>query len=98
MCTFRFQFENDVSLTEAEQTLHLALFAVEGLFGEARVRLEASYRVDERGDAILVNGGPDVGASLVKVFTGLLLREFGADAFRVRPLNAAEPEPVAVPA
>jgi hypothetical protein len=98
MCTYRFQFEPEVSLTEAEQTLHLALFAVEGLFGEARVRLEGSYRVDERGDAILVNGGSDVGDAVVKVFTGLLLREFGADAFQVRPIPAAKPEPVAVPA
>lgn len=96
MCTYRFQFEPDVSLTEVEQTLHLALFAVEGLFGEARVRLEASYRLDERGDAILVNGISDVGAAVVKVFVGLLLREFGADAFQVRPSSATEPEPVAV--
>jgi hypothetical protein len=54
--------------------------------------------VDERGDAILVNGGSDVGDAVVKVFTGLLLREFGADAFQVRPIPAAKPEPVAVPA
>lgn len=98
MCAFRFQFEHDVSLTEAEQTLHLALYAVEGLFGEARVRLELSYRMDEPGDAILVNGGSDVGEAVVKIFTGLLLREFGADAFRVRPANVMEPEAVAVPA
>jgi hypothetical protein len=89
---FRFEFEPTVPLTEAEMSLHLAMFAVEGLYGEARVRLDASYHVDEARRAITVAGGTEVGAAVVKVFTRLLSREFGEDAFRVRRAEACAAE------
>jgi len=81
---YRFEFDRSVPLTEAEMSLHLSLFAVEGLYGEARVRLEASYHLDEARRSITVDGGTEVGAAIVKVFTRLLTREFGEDGFRVR--------------
>ena len=81
---YRFDFEPSVPLPEAEMSLHLAMFAVEGLFGEARVRLEASYHLDEPNRAVTVDGTTEVGAAVLKVFTRLLGREFGEDAFRVR--------------
>ena len=84
MSAYQFDFEPKVSLTEAEMSLHLAMYAVEGLYGEARVRLESSYHIDESHRAITVDGGTEVGAAVVKVFTRLLGREFGEDAFRVR--------------
>lgn len=87
---FRFKFEPTVPLAEAELSLHLAAFAVEGLFGEARVRLEASYHLDDADRSITVDGGTEVGAALVKVFTRLLLREFGEEGFHVRPATAQE--------
>ncbi|HKQ49917.1 MAG TPA: hypothetical protein VJZ71_17720 [Phycisphaerae bacterium] len=82
---FRFEFEPSASLSDAEMTLHLALLSVEGLFGEARVRLEAGYRVDRANRQITVDGAGEVGTALIKVFTGLLNREFGESAFQVRP-------------
>lgn len=45
--TYRFEFNNSVPLEDAEMTLHLATYAIEGLYGEAHVRLEVSYRLDE---------------------------------------------------
>ncbi len=84
MSVFRFQFEPRVPLSEAEMSLHLAMFAVEGLYGEARVRLEATYGVDEGRRSITVDGGMEVGAAVVKVYTRLLSREFGEDSFRIQ--------------
>ncbi len=81
---FRFEFEPTVLLTDAEMSLHLAMYAVEGLFGEARVRLEASYHLDGARRSLTVDGGNEVGAAIVKVFTRLLIREFGEDGFHVR--------------
>jgi len=81
---FRFEFEPLVSLESAELSLHLAMYAVEGLYGEARVRLDTSYHLDEARRSITVDGGTEVGAAIVKVFTRLLTREFGEDGFRVR--------------
>ncbi|GIX04602.1 MAG: hypothetical protein KatS3mg114_0471 [Planctomycetaceae bacterium] len=87
---FRFSISPDVPLVEAEMTLHLATFAAEGLFGMARVRLEFSYRVDAARRVILVDGTQEVGAAVVKLFVGLLLREFGEEAFRVEPVQSVE--------
>ena len=84
---FRFVFEPQVSLAEAEMSLHLAMFAVEGLVGRARVRLDGNYHLDERGHAIVIDASKDVGQMISRVFAGLLLREFGEDAFHVRRVD-----------
>jgi len=94
---YRFEFEPTVPLPEAEMSLHLAMYAVEGLYGEARVRLEANYQADEAQRTISVDGASEVGAAIVKVYTSLLLREYGADAFRVRPTGTAIPNAVTKP-
>ena len=84
---YRFEFDRDVSLTEAEETAQLAGMAVEGLFSTARVRMDFSYHVDEPHRTIFVDGTTEVGDAIVKVFTALALREFGEDAFRVRRIE-----------
>lgn len=89
MAVYRFEFERCVPIREAELSLHLALYAVEGLYGPARVRLESSYHLDEPRGALLVDGTTEVGAALVKIFTSLLLREFGEDRFHVRQVGSA---------
>jgi len=86
---YRFEFEPLVPVESAELSLHLAMYAVEGLYGEARVRLDASYHLDEARRSITVDGGTEVGAALVKVYTRLLIREFGEDGFHVRPVDVS---------
>ena len=81
--TIQFVFEPDVSLAEAEMSLHLAMFAVEGLIGRVRVRLEAKYHLDESNRTISIDTRVPVGRMIAQVFTGLLLREFGESAFHV---------------
>lgn len=88
---FRFEFGPSVPLPEAEMTLQLAMIAVEGLVGQARVRLDAAYHLDEPRRTIIVDGTTPIGAALVRVFTGLALREFGEDAFCVRRAHVASP-------
>ena len=92
----RFRFDGEIRLTDAEMSLHLAMFAVEGLFGRARVRLDAEYELNEQDHCIDVDGGTEVGAMIVRVFTGLLLREFGENSFcteRMTPsIHHSEPE------
>lgn len=85
---YRFEFEPHVSLSDAEASLHLALFAIEGIFGRAQVRLDARYELDEDGHAVVLDTTSLVGETALRVFTGLLLREFGEDAFRVRRADA----------
>jgi len=90
---FRFSFSDAVPLDEVEMTLQLAIFAVEGLHGMARVRLEFGHHLDAPRRAILVDGTQEAGAAIVHVFIGLLLREFGEDAFRVERMEAPRDQP-----
>lgn len=84
----RFEFTNEISLAEAELTLDLARFSAEGLVGPARVRLDVVHRLDDEGHAIVVEGEGEAFETVVRVFTGLLNREFGESAFRIRPERA----------
>ena len=93
-CVLRISFANEVPLEEAEMTLQLATFAAEGLFGAARVRLDFSYHIDAERRMILADGTSEVGITVVRMYAGLLLREFGDDAFRVERAKH-QPEGVA---
>ena len=84
---YRFEFDRDVSLIEAEETAQLAGMAVEGLFSTARVLMDFNYHVDEPHRTIFIDGTTEVGDAIVKVFTALALREFGEDAFRIRRIE-----------
>jgi len=73
-----------VSLADAEETLRLAMLAVEGLFGAARVRLDVHYHIVQELRSIHLDAANEPGQAVVRIFTGLLLREFGDDAFVCR--------------
>jgi len=79
-----FQFDETVQFLEAEQTLQLATFSVEGLYGGARVRLEAVNHFDATHRSITVDTSTEVGFTISRVFAGLLLREFGEGSFQVQ--------------
>ena len=81
---FRFTFARSIDLAETEATLHLAILAAEGLFGESRVRMETTYHADPPRRAILVDGGSRAGDAVVRIYTAFLTREFGPDAYAVR--------------
>ncbi len=93
----RFEFNEDIDLEQAEQTLHLTLFGVEGLYGPARVRLEVCYELDATAHVITVSGATDVSEAVARVFTSFLSREFGEDAFRVRAVAPPTPELTGTP-
>lgn len=80
----RYSFKASVSADEIENTLLLAVMAVEGLHGQARVRLEASYLFDSEKHACVIEVGSEVGRDICRVFTGFAIREFGEAAFSVR--------------
>lgn len=90
---FRFKIDSNVPLDEAEMSLHLAMFAVEGLVGPARIRLDVSYYVDEPRRVIIVDGSNEVAGAVVRVFTNLLLREFGEDSFHAERVRSCQCAP-----
>lgn len=84
---YRFEFGKDAPAQGVEETLLLAVIAAECLHGSARVRLEASYCMDQNTGVCVIDPGSDAGQDIVRIFTGLAIREFGEDSFKVRRIE-----------
>jgi len=88
---YRYVFVDGVPIDDAEESLLLAVLAVECLHGESRVRLDAGYFFDKAKRACVVDASTDVGRDICRIFTGFLSREFGEDSFRVERAEGAVP-------
>ena len=89
---YRYIFEPAVSLAEVHDSLAMSIFAAEGIHGQAQVRLDAGYAMDEDARACVVDAATPVGLTFAQIFTGLLVRQFGEDAFEVERVEGAPRE------
>ncbi len=80
---YKYQFNRKTPLKEVEESLLLAVLAVETLYGRSLVRLDASFLLDKAKRSCVIDAGTKVGSRIACIFTGFLTREFGEDAFRV---------------
>ena len=91
---YRYVFPESVPVEDIESSIVLAIFGVEALHGEAQVRLDAAHFLDEAERKCVIDASTPVGRDLNRLFAGLMLREFGENAFRVtRIQHADEPKP-----
>lgn len=81
---YRYQFQNEVPMAGVEDTLVLATCAAEGVHGRAQVRLDGAFRLDHTARTCIVDAASVVGQTLSRIFTELLTREYGGQAFNVR--------------
>ncbi len=88
----RYSFSTSVSADDIENTLALAVFAAEGLHGQSRVRLEATYCFDSKKHACVIDDASEVGRDICRMFTGFAIREFGEAAFTVSRVPDEESE------
>jgi len=79
----RYSFQASVPADGIEGTLLLAVLAAEGLHGQSRVRMDASYAFDAEKHACVIDSGTEVGRDISRMFVGFALREFGDTAFSV---------------
>ncbi len=94
---YRYRFDEKTPLAEVRDSLFLAAFSAEGLHGRSQVRLDAAFRLDEKERACVIDAATPVGRSIAQIFTGLLTREFGEDAFTVERVAEPPPAEPAVP-
>ncbi len=80
---YRYFFSEGVPLGEVRDSLLLSVLAAEGVHGRAQVLLGVGYAVDEGTRACVVDATSPVGETVSQIFTGLLTREFGENAFTV---------------
>jgi hypothetical protein len=87
---YRFTFHDDIPMTEVRDSILLAAIAAEGVHGRHQVRLDAGYWVDNDEHACVVDFATQVGRTVSLIFTTLVAREFGEDAFKVERIDAEE--------
>ncbi len=87
---YRYSFRPTVDLAEVEDSLLLAVYAAEGVHGQAQVRMDGAFLLEERQRACVVDATTPVGETIARVFTRFLAREFGEDAFTVERVASDE--------
>ena len=87
---YRYTFDRSVAWRDLEESLLLAVLAVECLHGEARVRLDGRYRLDGDRSICVIDTATDVGRDINRIFTGFVSREFGRASFRVERVTPDE--------
>lgn len=81
----KFKFKEGVTKEFIEAQMALAIITGECAFGQARVRLHASYAaVDGRA---VIDVSSDVGEHIAQVFTGLMIRKVGEENFTVETIG-----------
>lgn len=81
----RFKFKDGATKEVIEDQIALAIVTAECTFGQAKVRLHASYAASDGKTAIDVSS--DVGEHIAQVFTGLMIRKVGEENFTVERIR-----------
>jgi len=82
--TYRYTFDPSARMQEVEEALLLAALAVESLYGQSRVRMDAAYCLNAEKRTCVIDAATQVGRDICRIFTGFVIREFGEQAFSVR--------------
>lgn len=89
---YRLTFTIPVDMNAVEDTLLLAILAVGCLHGEAAVRLDVGYAIDNTARVVVIDAGTQIGRAVARVFIGLCTREFGDDTFVVARADGPVPK------
>ena len=84
---YRFQFAADVTNSQVERRLLLAAANTQNVFGEAAMRLDASFRFDRRTRVCEIDRGTEIGRHIAKLFVAYVSREFGDDSYTVERIE-----------
>lgn len=90
---YRFRFARTVPAKDIEDTLMLALMAVESLHGRARLRMDGCYWFDKPQRLCEIDASTKVGADLAEIFTGYATREYGDDAVTIQQETVQDETP-----
>ena len=86
---YHYQIKDGVLMSAVKDSLLLSIMATESLFGRPRINLEARFRLERVSRVCIIDIGTQVGETIARVFTGLLIREFGEQAFKVEKVETS---------
>lgn len=84
---YRYTLRANVSIQDVQDSLMLAILAMECLHGSAQTRLELSHQFDRASRTLVIGCATQVGRDLNRLFTGFLHKEFGPESFRVERIT-----------
>ena len=84
---YKFIFGDSVPFKEVQETLFWAILNAESIFGKAKVRLDAWYKLDEGKKVCEIDKTTEVGQHIAQIFTSCISRSFGDKAFTVERLR-----------
>ena len=80
---YHYRIKDGIPMNAVKDSLLLSVMAAEGLYGRSRINLEARFRLERVSKTCMIEAGTKIGETIACVFTGLLIREFGEQAFKV---------------
>lgn len=80
----RFAFPEGGGREDVEADIALAIFTAECVYGRPRVRMEASYFVDDDGRSCVIDVAGESGEAAARIFSGLSAARVGDKAFSVK--------------
>ena len=86
---YHFRLDSDIPIEEIENTLMLALVAVNSLHGVTRVRLDCQFVLDKKRRHVLVDGNTPVGRCFARILAGFADYAYGETGFRFRRIAFA---------
>jgi len=87
---YRYQFASKADLADAQDLLRLAALAAGGIFGRARVRMDARFWVDESIDVLVLDASTVVGLIIAAIFTSFIDHSRVLGGFDVRRVEIQE--------
>lgn len=88
---YRYSFKRHLAMDDVQDSLTLAVLGAEQLHGRAKMRLDASFRLDRQRRTCTIDGSNQVGQDVARLFAGFLTREFGERSFQVRRSGNGQP-------
>jgi len=86
----RFKFNKTIEREVIEWHIAQSILASEGVFGQAKVRLNAAYLASD--SKVVIDVSSPVGEHIAEVFTWRMTKEFGEDSFTVERIrNESQP-------
>lgn len=87
---YRYMLGDTVPMQDVQDSLLLAILAMECLHGSAQTRLDLVHEFDPKKRVCIIDAATQVGRDLNRLFTGFLQREFGHDSFQVERMPSSD--------
>lgn len=85
---YRYKFRPHIDLGDPLDALLWAVSAAEGLFGQARIRMDFDHAVDPTIGVIVIDASTLIGQVINCVFTAFLFRKFNRTAFDIQRVES----------